>query len=346
MNILFLIGNGFDLNIGLKTRYLDFYNYYMKFETNNDIINAFKDELKQNIENWSDLELALGDYSQFMYSQFEFDTVFDDIRGKLGEYLQKEENRFVYQYSDETHKTLFADLLNPERYLPRAEHRVLGDFKNTFTNRNPWSIDIITFNYSTVIDKIIADLKDNSLLMNMKKTNEIRINDVTHIHGHTHKGMILGVNDVSQINNTDFQKDENITGAFVKPIYNKEQKHLIDEDCANLIKKSNLICLFGLSLGVTDALWWELLGWHLKKSECRIMLFEIGEDYTGHDIHKRVRKLKEIRKTFLSKIKVENNALNWEDRIFIAYNTEIFNLAPKTEKNHRMTTNELTKQTI
>ena len=88
-----------------------------------------------------------------------------------------------------------------------------------------------------------------------------------------------------------------------------------------------------------------LLGWYLKNSECRIILFEIGEDYTRHDIHKRVRKLKEIRKTFLSKIKVENNTLNWEDRIFIAYNTDIFNLTPKSEKNRRQTTNELTKQT-
>jgi hypothetical protein len=29
MNILFLIGNGFDLNLGMKTRYVDFYNYYI-----------------------------------------------------------------------------------------------------------------------------------------------------------------------------------------------------------------------------------------------------------------------------------------------------------------------------
>lgn len=335
MNITFLIGNGFDLNIGLKTRYIDFYNYYVKIETENKVIKTFKSEIKQNIENWSDLELALGKYTEFISNQLEFDTVFDDIREKLGEYLQKEENRILYLFSDETHKTLFSDLLNPEKHLPKAENRTLSEFKNSFLNHNPWYINVITFNYSTAIDKIINDLKDDKSLMSIKKTNEIVINETLHIHGHTNKGMILGVNDVSQIKNTSFQQDENVVGAFVKPIYNKEQKHLIDEDCANLIKRSNLICLFGLSLGETDAMWWELIGWHLTHSECRIILFEIGEDYSGNDIHKRVRKIKNIRKKFLNKIKVENDSSNWENRIFIAYNTDIFNLNPQTEKNNR-----------
>jgi hypothetical protein len=348
MTITFLIGNGFDINIGLKTRYVNFYNYYIKLTSQNNVINSFKSEIEKNIENWSDLELALGNHTEFIHDQLEFDTLFDDIREKLGEYLQKEENRFLYKFSDDSHKTLFSDLLNPERYLPRAENRVLGEFKNTFVNRNPWNINVITFNYSTAIDKIIYDLRDDKPLMNLKKTNEVVINETIHIHGHTNKGMILGVNDVSQIKNTNFQQDENIVGAFVKPIYNKEQKHLIDEDCANLIKISNLICLFGLSLGESDALWWELIGWHLTHSECRIILFEIGDDHTGNDIHKRVRIIKDIRKKFLSKIKVENNTSNWENRIFIAYNTDIFNLKPLTLNNDSkaaIATKELTKQT-
>ena len=30
MNITFLIGNGFDINLGLKTRYTNFYPYYLE----------------------------------------------------------------------------------------------------------------------------------------------------------------------------------------------------------------------------------------------------------------------------------------------------------------------------
>jgi len=29
MNIIYIIGNGFDINLGLKTRYVDFYKWYV-----------------------------------------------------------------------------------------------------------------------------------------------------------------------------------------------------------------------------------------------------------------------------------------------------------------------------
>ncbi|QZT37063.1 bacteriophage abortive infection AbiH family protein [Halosquirtibacter xylanolyticus] len=34
MNILYILGNGFDLQLGLKTSYNDFYNYYTKLKDN------------------------------------------------------------------------------------------------------------------------------------------------------------------------------------------------------------------------------------------------------------------------------------------------------------------------
>ena len=42
MDVVFLLGNGFDINIGMKTRYCDFYDYYFKQISLNDIIKTFK----------------------------------------------------------------------------------------------------------------------------------------------------------------------------------------------------------------------------------------------------------------------------------------------------------------
>ena len=42
----FFIGNGFDINIGLKTSYWDFYSYYKTIETENDVIKHFKEEFE------------------------------------------------------------------------------------------------------------------------------------------------------------------------------------------------------------------------------------------------------------------------------------------------------------
>ena len=57
MNITFLIGNGFDLNLGLNTRYSDFYPYFIEKSTENNMIRTWleADELL-----WADLEEQLG----------------------------------------------------------------------------------------------------------------------------------------------------------------------------------------------------------------------------------------------------------------------------------------------
>lgn len=100
MNILFLIGNGFDLNLGLKTRYSEFYEYYKSINSQSDSINTLKENISTNLENWSDLELALGSYTDNIRSREEFDEIFEDIGDKLADYLQQEENKFDYSKID------------------------------------------------------------------------------------------------------------------------------------------------------------------------------------------------------------------------------------------------------
>lgn len=67
MNVTYIIGNGFDLNLGLKTRYQDFYDYYMTKTSPNSQVELLKDTIKQDgYELWSDLEIGLGRISASM----------------------------------------------------------------------------------------------------------------------------------------------------------------------------------------------------------------------------------------------------------------------------------------
>ena len=50
MNIVYLIGNGFDINLGLNTRYCDFYKYYLESQqsdNSNPHIKTLKKSLKR-----------------------------------------------------------------------------------------------------------------------------------------------------------------------------------------------------------------------------------------------------------------------------------------------------------
>ena len=64
MNITFLIGNGFDLNLGLETSYNSFIKKYTKGIKNakdtDDILYYFKKKISKDIGLWSSAEEAIG----------------------------------------------------------------------------------------------------------------------------------------------------------------------------------------------------------------------------------------------------------------------------------------------
>lgn len=59
--VTFIIGNGLDLSLGLRTTYKDFYKYVIakKPKTNNRIYAAINDDP----ESWGDFEARLGEYT-------------------------------------------------------------------------------------------------------------------------------------------------------------------------------------------------------------------------------------------------------------------------------------------
>ena len=78
MNITFLIGNGFDLNLGLDTRYTDFLAEYLQDNSqDNEEIKSFKADIrKQQCGNsdtsenlWANAELAFGRYTDDVVKQ-------------------------------------------------------------------------------------------------------------------------------------------------------------------------------------------------------------------------------------------------------------------------------------
>jgi len=98
MNITFLIGNGFDLNLKLKTRYSDFYEYYIE----NDPNDLLSKSIKSDYEMWSDLELGIGKFLETI-DEGQVEEFLDSKRTlerMLSEYLALESKRFVVENED------------------------------------------------------------------------------------------------------------------------------------------------------------------------------------------------------------------------------------------------------
>lgn len=322
MKILHIIGNGFDLNLGLKTSYKDFYDFYKSLESTKNSINNLKTNISSNYNNWSDLELALGQYTEEFSTVDEFDEVFEDIGEQLAKYLKLEESKFEVEVDKEK---FFENLVKPEIYLPVADTNRINTFKSSFIN-NAWVVDIFTFNYTSIIEKIIENKKNIKIGNHIKETNPVTLRNVEHIHGYVDDRMVLGINDVSQLKNKEFHKNVDVLEAIVKEKCNIAYGHTIDSLFKTKISQAEIICIFGSSLGDTDNIWWELIGDRLKERKIPIIIFTKGEEVISPRIgYKNNRTKRKMINYFLKKTNLSNEEIEKvSSNIFVALDTGMF----------------------
>ncbi|SCY97764.1 AbiH family protein [Flavobacterium caeni] len=328
MQILFIIGNGFDINLGLKTGYIDFCKTYQRRKSKNPVIQALKSDIKNGVYSWADLEKRLGEYSNKLESEQDLRDIYQDILLNLGNYLQKQENR--KDWTGLKHGEFYNYLCSPENSLRQKDLNAITSFKNKWAQHR-WEIDIVNFNYTTTIENLFEVNPVNIRIGYHHNSAEIKLRRVMHIHG-TLENMVLGVNDLSQILNEKFCKNQKITNFFIKSNNNRIQGHTIDEIFEQRILGSNLICIFGSSIGETDNIWWEKIGQHLvTSSHCQLIIFT----YIAN-LNKRLPYLygeaeEDMKQKFLNAAKLsEEEKKIVAEKIYVRTNTEMFsNLSPK-----------------
>lgn len=99
--------------------------------------------------------------------------------------------KFSFEIVDK--EKFIEDIINPENNLLPSDKRIVQSFKTKWEN-NPTTFNFVTYNYTTLIEKILE--KDSNIDIGLtRKQKRIRIADIKHIHGYLNKRMIIGVND-------------------------------------------------------------------------------------------------------------------------------------------------------
>ncbi|GAA4426185.1 hypothetical protein GCM10023188_07990 [Pontibacter saemangeumensis] len=321
MQILYIIGNGFDLSLGLKTSYSDFYNYYKTVESDNANVQRLKENISKSYESWSDLELALGSYTQHLEKIEELDDILLDIGDELSKYLHLEELKLENYEFDQ--KAFFNYLSFPESVFLPADKEVLFNLKKRWENHQ-WNLNIYTFNYTSVIERIFGGKQKNVILANHTNQSSIILREIKHIHGFLDNDMVIGVNDKNQIKNESFHGNIDVLESIVKSECNRANRNNIDGQFTNAINSANMICIFGSSIGETDNKWWELIGERLK-SDCHLIIFSKGAEIPPRIRHMQARAERTFRDFFLSKTKLSEEEMETvEKKIFIGLNTKMF----------------------
>ena len=326
MNITYIIGNGFDVNLGLKTRYQDFYDYYQNQPSPSEEVKQLKANIDRNKENWADLELALGEYTSNFKDSNSAIEVLVDLCDHLTEYL-KLQSLLIPQSNEKIKEEMLRCLANPnEFFLPTDKERI----ESYYYHRLPahGKITILSLNYTPSIERIL-DYKDNQPISIDSNDSWLgygaEVHRILHPH-HTLDDIILvGLNDESQIANQTLCNNEAFKENFIKPACNKMLSSGIENQCSDVINNSDLFVVFGSSLGATDKLWWQKIANRMVNSNSLLLLFIYNREMerTGRRLGSQKR---EIINNFVSQLEgyTDTQIEDIKNKTLVSFNSGIF----------------------
>lgn len=253
MNVTLILGNGFDLNMGLPTAYSDFYKYYMLVDSPKSTY-LIKQGIGEKPQTWADLEKSLGEISkQYGQDSDAYIEAFENVRDELAKYLTAvDEYEILGMEKMAVH--FLRDILDIGRFLDNKPKQEYRDFLKGLNSIDDVELTVVNFNYTTTIEKLM-NVK-NEYAMPPKK---VTFHEVIHVHQNLDTGILMGVNDVSQISNEAYAKEFAVRARIVKPFINEMFAAGNDHRCHDAISNADVVILFGTSFGETDELWWECL---------------------------------------------------------------------------------------
>lgn len=266
MQLTFILGNGFDLAIKMKTSYGNFYEWYKDQPDESEEVKLLKitiqEELAKGNDNWKDFEYALGQFTAIVTDKRKFINCFECARESLITYLKK-----VYDDA----KAANNDFLKSATYrlvelsqkisedLPENKKQLFSVSKETKTIFN-----CISFNYTPVLRDGAKDMTDNAGGISNRDGwyGTYEIGKTLNVHGQLDDFPILGVDNPSQIANMNFRDDPDILELMVKGEIDKRLGKDWRAEAREIINSSDKIYVYGASMGDTDEFWWkEIAHW-------------------------------------------------------------------------------------
>ena len=183
----------------------------------------------------------------------DFSQCYDDFRIKLADYLTNEERSF----SIDENKNKFGKALMKWNESFRAETRaqIAEASKNC---GDGIYYNFITYNYTDVLDQYVQYAKANAdlgerIVHNTRYKNQI--GSIIHVHGTVNKDMVMGVDNISQIKKPEIF--ENVEAEYLDDIIKVNNNRMCEENtdvrAHNMLKGSDFLYIYGMSLGETDA---------------------------------------------------------------------------------------------
>ena len=256
-----LVGNGFDLGLGLDTHYSDFLNRYLKhgFPVRTEAIKAMKDDIRRQrdemSDSWADAEMAFAklDFSSYPHKEGAvgaFAECEGDFTEALTNYLLDEEQRFYIPPERKSEAT--------NKFVVQLQ-KLLSSKLPKLNEANNVNLEFFNFNYTSTLDQLLSgDVVSLESDDATQKQCRFNIGSVHHIHGRlSNSTIVFGVDDSDQIADRIIAAASQQVGYLVKSELDTTLQINELDQFYNRILDSDMIVLFGLSYGRSDRSIWQ-----------------------------------------------------------------------------------------
>lgn len=327
MNILYILGNGFDKAQGMATSYPEFYKHLTEnIKDGSPLLEKMMSAISEDTLLWSDMESGLGEFTSITDNAEEFDNFYFELSAHLQNYLKRENDRFAP--SDKLKNKFQSDFTTVSKYLGALDKTKFDGFLGSVSTSSK-DINVITLNYTNTLEKILG-LSPNVTTKGFGGNTNLR--NIIHVHGQLGESIIIGVDHPGQIKNDAFRKNDDIKDIMIKIESNESMKETRHMECEKLITNANVIILFGVSLGETDARWWKLIGQNLKRRKHVAIIQHL---YNPGAIvptqRQKIRRLEREQQEYLlqrMEVKMDVGDVDIRDRLFFTVNEPIFKVLP------------------
>lgn len=354
MDVTFLIGNGFDLNLGLKTKYTDFYDSYIESNKELDENNCIKKfcriiEKDKRYETWADFEAA--------FAKNAFGTK-DDVRDILADFTVKFAEYLKVQvqlcgYGDPNIIDMFGKfLLSGYDNLETRDKKIIKNLYNkkddeyNILKDDEYNIlNFINFNYTDTFDILVNAFKKSGI------SNDVMLPPIN-IHGKLNENIIIGIDSISQFKDYNLKRNMSVEKYCVKRVINELVGEFdIENAYIRAIENSKIVYAYGISFGKSDQSRWKVITeWMKKDHSHKLVIYKYGVDYKKYDVAyslKRLDRIDEYKDEYLEILGFEKNEFEqYHDQIFVIDSTDVLQFKLVNDGSPKTDNSEETKEAV
>lgn len=343
MNVTFLIGNGFDINLGLKTRYTDFYDSYIESNKNrdeNDSIKKFCNiiENDERYETWADFEAAFA--KNAFGTEIDVREIMADFTVKFADYLKTQKQ--LCDYSDPNIiSMLFIFLFSGYMNLENRDKKIIESLYNKHEDEYK-IINFVNFNYTDTLERLIDRIKNPKHFI-VKSIN---------IHGKLNENIIIGIDSIDQFEDEALKNNKSVERYCVKYAINDLMGNSdIEKEFIEIIESSTIIYAYGISFGKSDQRRWNVItDWMKKDTSHKLVIYKYGVDYKEYDVAyspKLLDRIDEYKDEYLGILGFEKDKFEYyRNQIFVLDSTDVLNFKLINDEPSKADSSEETKEAV